>query len=80
MLYCTWSPSRRANLPVFVSELEGLHQPQRLVNVPPDGQVVHGDLAQHLNTTFADIRRFREDGIYKKNDIDGRYFKEKELI
>ncbi len=35
-----------SHLPVLVRELERLHQPEGLVDVPPDGQVVDGDLAK----------------------------------
>merc|ERR1719414_2293568 len=41
-----WLPPSWADLSVLVSVLEGLHQPQSLVNVPPHRQVVHGDLPQ----------------------------------
>lgn len=37
-------PSGRADLSVLVRELEGLDQPQRLVDVATDGEVVDGDL------------------------------------
>ncbi len=35
-----------SHLPVLVRELERLHQPEGLVDVPPDGEVVDGDLAE----------------------------------
>lgn len=33
-----------ADLAVLVREVDGLHQPQRLVHVAPDRQVIDGDL------------------------------------
>jgi hypothetical protein len=30
----TWPPSSRADLTMLVSELEGLHQTQRLIHIP----------------------------------------------
>jgi hypothetical protein len=33
-----------ADLPVLVGEVDGLHQPDRLVHVAPDRQVVDGHL------------------------------------
>ncbi len=35
-----------SHLPVLVRELECLHQPEGLVDVPPDGEVVDSDLAE----------------------------------
>ena len=39
-------PAGRAHLAVLVSVLEGLDQPQGLIDRPSDGQVVHGDLSE----------------------------------
>ena len=37
-------PSGRADLSVLVGELEGLHEPERLVDVASDRKIVDGDL------------------------------------
>ncbi len=42
----TRPPPSRAHLPMLVGELEGLHQPERLVHVSAHRQVVHRHLAQ----------------------------------
>ena len=44
---CARFPAGRAHLAVRVGVLEGLHEPQRLVDGAADGQVIHGDLTQH---------------------------------
>ncbi len=41
-------PACGADFAVLVGELEGLHEPQGLVDVASDGEVVDGDLAQRL--------------------------------
>ena len=43
---CSWLPSSRTNLSMFVSVLEGLHQPQGLINRSAHWEVIHGDLTQ----------------------------------
>ena len=40
-------PVGRTHLSVLLHELEGAHQPQRLVYRPSNGQVIDGHLAQH---------------------------------
>ena len=39
-------PASRADLAVFVSELEGLDQSQGLVHIPTNGEVIDGHLSQ----------------------------------
>ena len=43
---CSGLPASRANLSMFVSVLEGLHQPQGLINRSSHWEVIHGDLTQ----------------------------------
>lgn len=43
---CSGLPAGRANLSMFVSVLESLHQPEGLIYRPSDGQVVHRDLPE----------------------------------
>ena len=39
-------PPRGTHLAVFVRVLEGLHQPEGLIDGPADGEVVHSDLSE----------------------------------
>lgn len=39
-------PSRRADLTMFVSVLEGLHKPKRLIHTTSNWKVVHSYLSQ----------------------------------
>ena len=43
---CAGLPASRANLPVFVSVLESLDQPEGLVYGPSHRQIVHGNLPE----------------------------------